>query len=305
MGELPAVPTQVPTATIFDPPAPSPTSKLQPTSTSRPKATAKPTTGATRTPPKVPQHSATPRSTATRQVATLTATSLPAEPTSEPTSTPADLLPTAQPTQEEATPEQATPEARDFDFIDQSDYVDEAGIVIIVGLVQYTGAGAIADIEIAVDLEDAEHNVLATENAETVPLLVQPDGLIPFKATFLDAPDTFEYFNTTVQGDTVDAATLDLYTTDLEVVQSNIVQGSDANTLRIVGKVKNTSPYGISGTEVIAALLDADGNIIDVSSAFTTLNNINTGQQSAFEIRFQNGDGGVSYKTAASAILDK
>jgi hypothetical protein len=240
-----------------------------------------------------------PRPTST--VARLrTATPEPAteEPTAEST-----LPPTEEPTESpRRTPTlgifdgSPTPEAKDFEFLDQTDYTDSLGDAVVVGLIKYLGDVPIGSVEIAVELEDADHQLLATESADTVPSLVQPGGLIPFKAVFFDPPSDYEYYNTTVQGDEVDQFVLELYTDEFDVVQSNLVQGADPDTPRLVGKVENTGDTDANDTEVIAALLDSTGEVVDVDSAYTTLSSISPGDQSAFEIRFENGADGVDYE---------
>jgi hypothetical protein len=195
---------------------------------------------------------------------------------------------------------ESTAVSKDFDFLDQSDYTDSSGDAVVVGLIKYVGDVTIGSIEIAVDLEDADHNLLATESADTVPSLVKPGALIPFKAVFYNPPDDYEFYYTTVQGDEVDQTTLDLYTADFEVTQSSLLQGADVSSPRVVGKVKNTGDTDANDTLVIAAILDQDGHVLDVSSAYTTLSSISPGDQSAFEIEFENGEGATKYEIVAS-----
>jgi len=195
---------------------------------------------------------------------------------------------------------EATVVSKDFNFLNQNDYTDTDGDAVVVGLIKYLGDVTIGSIEISVELEDANHSLLATQGAETVPSLVKPGGLIPFRAVFINPPADYQYYNTTVRGDEVDQATLDLYTADYEIVQSSLVQGTDPASPRVVGKVKNTGDTDANDTEVIAAILDKDGHVLDVSSAYTTLSSISPGQQSAFEIDFQNGEGATRYEVVAS-----
>jgi len=286
-SDLPSAPTAAPTAT---------TEPVNPLPTKTARATAAPRNTATRPRPTVP------RPTPTEEVLDT--------PTSEPTLELPTETPVEEPTEtpiEEATvestetpEEEATAQSKDFEFIDQSDYTDSLGDAVIVGLIKYLGDVPIGSVEIAVELEDAEHQLLATESASTVPSLVRPGGLIPFKAVFIDPPSNFEYYNTTVQGDEVDQSILDLYTDDFQVVQGNLVQGSDPSTPRLVGKLKNTGTTNAEDTEVIAALLDSSGNVLDVDSAYTTLSSISPDDDSAFEIHFENGEEGTDYEVVAT-----
>lgn len=277
-GDLPAAPTAAPTATT-EPVNPPPTKTARPTSAPRNTATRpKPT----QPPPTATEEILdTPTPEPTIEEATETPEEATEEPTVEGTETPSD---------------EPTAITKDFDFLDQSDYTDSLGDAVVVGLIKYLGDVPIGSVEIAVELEDADHKLLATESASIVPSLVKPGGLIPFKATFSNPPSDYEYYNTTVQGDEVDQSILDLYTDDFEVVQSNIVQGSDPSTPRLVGKVKNTGSDNANDTEVIAALLDSTGEVLDVDSAYTTLSSISPGDQSAFEIHFENGDEGSDFE---------
>jgi hypothetical protein len=287
-ADLPVAPTTVPTGT------PKPTSAPQPSATSRPVNTPRPaaTRAATRSPISIV------RPTSTRLVVPS-----PTRGVSGVTATPSELV------ELESTPtlprrgsptEEATAVTKDFDFLDQSDYTNTLGDAVVVGLIKYVGDVTIGSVEIAVDLEDADHNVIATQSADTVPSLVKPGGLIPFKAVFTNPPDTYEFYNTTVQGDEVDQTTLDFYTADFQVTQSSLLQGADVSTPRVVGKVKNTSDTDANDTLVIAAILDADDHVLDVSSAYTTLSSISPGAQSAFEIDFENGEGATKYEIVAS-----
>jgi len=277
-SELPAAPTAAPTAT---------TEPVNPLPTKTARATALPRNTATRPKPTEPPPTATEEilDTPTPEPTLEESTETPVEPTVESTETPSD---------------EPTAATKDFDFLDQSDYTDSLGDAVVVGLIKYVGDVPIGSVEIAVELEDADHKLLSTESASIVPSLVQPGGLIPFKASFSDPPSNYEYYNTTVQGDEVDQSVLDLYTDDFDVVEANIVSGSDPTTPRLVGKVKNTGSTNANDTEVIAALLDSSGEVLDVDSAFTTLSSIAPGDQSAFEVHFENGDKGTDYEVVVT-----
>jgi hypothetical protein len=194
-----------------------------------------------------------------------------------------------------------TPVSSDFDFLDQSDYVNLSGDAVVVGLIKYTGNTTIGNVQIAVDLEDAHHDLLATQSADIVPSLVKPGGLIPFSASFTNPPQNYQYYNTTVQGDDADQATIDQYTSDFKVSDTSLVQGSDPSTPKLVGKVTNTGSVTAQDPLVIAAILDKDGHVLDVNSSYTTLSSLSPGQQSSFEMQFDNGDGAAKFDIVVSA----
>jgi hypothetical protein len=298
MGSLPAAPTTEPaptaTAVATSSPQPTDTAHSRPTNTARPSATrAKSPTPLPTAPPTEAPTEAPPPDTATAVGAlptdTIDATEQPTRPSLRPTVTFRPRL---------GSP---TPESSDFDFLDQTDYVNSSGDAVVVGLIRYKGTTTISNIEIAVDLEDADHKLLATESADIVPSLVQPGGLIPFSATFTNPPQDYQYYNTTVQGDDADQATIDQYTSDFQASDTNLVAGSDPSTPTLVGKVTNTGDVTAQDPLVIAAILDKDGNILDVSSAYTTLSNLSQGQESSFEIQFDNGDGAARSEIVVSA----
>lgn len=278
MGSLPAAPTAefAPTATAVatSPPQPTDTTRPRPTNTTRPSATpAKSPTPLPTAPPTEAPTEAPPPDTATAlPTDTIVATEQPTRPSLRPTVTFRPRL---------GSP---TPELSDFDFIDQTDYVNSSGDAVVVGLIRYNGTTTISNIEIAVDLEDANHKLLATQSADIVPSLVKPGGLIPFSATFTNPPQDYQYYNTTVQGDDADQSTIDQYTSDFQVSDTNLVAGTDPSSPKLVGKVTNSGNVTAQDPLVIAAILDKDRNILDVNSAYTTLSNLSQGQESSFEI---------------------
>jgi len=289
LSSLPAVPTAEPTATATAEPTntPRPTDTTVPPATNTPRPTA--TSARTYTP--VPTYTRVPTPTPPEVLPTDTVAA-----TEQPTRPPLRTTPTLR-----ARTGSPTPPSSDFDFLDQSDYVNSSGDSVVVGLIKYMGTTTIGNIEIGVDLEDSAHNLLATQSADIVPSLVKPGGLIPFSATFTNPPPDYQYYNTTVQGDDADQATIDQYTSDFKVSDASIVQGSDPSGPKLVGKVTNTGDVTAQDPVVIAAILDKDGNILDVNSSHTTLSNLSPGQQSAFEIQFDNGDGAAKFEVVVSA----
>ncbi len=83
------------------------------------------------------------------------------------------------------------------------------------------------------------------------------------------------------------------------------MHGSDPSTPKIVGKVKNTGKTDANDAVAIAALLDKDGKVLDVNSGNTTLTSLTPGQQSAFEIRFDNGAGATQFQIVVTALTKK
>jgi hypothetical protein len=317
MGDLPAAPTPAAPATTV-------AANIAPTSTSAPASTAVPTS------PPQPTNTARPRSTSTPRLAATstqgksilpisTATRVPTVPPFQATevfpdtSTPVEIFPTdtTQPTRVtfRATPtrpstlESPTVTSKDFNFLDQNDYVNSTGDAVVVGLIKYVGDTTIANIEIEVDLEDGSHKLLDTQSADVVPNLVPPGGLIPFSATFSNPPTDYQFYNTTVQGFDADQSSLDAYTTDLSISQTSLLPGADVSTPKLVGKVTNTGSSKAQDPQVIAAILDDNGHVLDVNWAYTTLSNLDPGQQTSFEMSFENGDTATKSEAIVSASI--
>jgi hypothetical protein len=199
--------------------------------------------------------------------------------------------------------ESPTVTGTDFKFLDQNDYVNSSGDAVVVGLIKYTGDTTISSIEIEVDLEDANHKLLDTQSADVVPSLVTPGGLIPFSATFTNPPSDYQYYNTTVQGFDADQTTLDQNTTDFKISETSLLPGADPSTPKLVGKVENTGSTTAQDPQVIAAILDDGGHVLDVNWAYTTLSTVDPGQQTSFEITFENGDMATKSQVIVSASV--
>jgi len=308
MGDLPAAPTPapaatsvaaniVPTATAILTSPSTPTSPQQPTFTAPPRSTSTPRAEATSTRGKSisPISTATSRPTEPSIQATEppldTATTEPAFPTDTtgPVTQPTRPLLRVTPTRP-STFESPTVTGTDFKFLDQNDYVNSSGDAVVVGLIKYTGDTTIGDIQIEVDLEDSNNKLLDTQSADIVPSLVTPGGVIPFSASFTNPPADFQYYNTTVQGFDADQTTLDENTTDFLVSETSLLPGVDPSTPKLVGKVKNTGSTTAHDPQVIAAILDEGEHVLDVNWAYTTLSTVDPGQQTSFEITFENGD---------------
>src|SRR5437868_288762 len=121
------------------------------------------------------QDTPTPVPTATAQpTATPTATRAPTDtPVAVPTDTP---TPTETPTPIEpsATPTEAPFLAPGYQLMGQNGYTSFGGTAIVVGVLKYTGSEVTTQPPINITLEDAEHNMLATDNAFTVPDVIKP-----------------------------------------------------------------------------------------------------------------------------------
>ncbi len=239
-------------------PTPTPT-VVPPTST--PAATWTPRPTSTPRPTNTPIATATPVATAT-PLDTPTATTIPIPPTA--------TVPT-------------------YELMGQRGYSNSYSD-IVVGVVKYNGPGPILP-DIAIDLEDGNGNVIASEKAYTKPSIVNSGTLIPYKASFSKVSD-YKRFQSHINVEPVSDFMVGVYSSEFVVTQSRLVAGDRfSNGPKVAGKVRYTGTTSANLVQVIGALWDKEGKLLDVASGITTISNLRPGQESGFEVQFDTGKG--------------
>ncbi len=191
-----------------------------------------------------------------------------------------------------------------YEFLSTSDYESSfGGGDNVVGVIRYNGSQTIASPEIVVTLRDTAKTIVATEKAFTVPSIVRPGGLIPFKVSFFNQTQEWATYTTEIQANPIDSFSKGFYYDEFEFIESKIVAGGSSSTgPKIIGTVKNIGTKGASSVQIIGALFDAKDEVVDVSSGFSKISEVAPGDTSTFEIDFSNDEAAVRYELVVTSF---
>lgn len=191
-----------------------------------------------------------------------------------------------------------------YEFLSTSNYESSfGGGDNVVGVIRYNGSQTIASPEIVVTLRDTAKTIVATEKAFTVPSIIRPGGLIPFKVSFLNETQEWATYTTEVQANPIDSFSEGFYYDEFEFIESKIVAGgSFSSGPKIIGTVKNIGTKVASSVQIIGALFDAKNEVVDVSSGFSKISEVQPGDTSTFEIDFSNDEAAERYELVVTSF---
>ena len=232
---------------------------------------------------------------------TLEPTAAP-EPTAKPrpTRTPRPATPTdiPEPPTETAIPSTPTTEVSAFEILEPVSYkLQYSDYLNMIGIIRYKGSVVRMSPEIVVTLTDAGGKVLATERAFTAPRYIRPNSTIPYRVLFDDAPEDWAKWEIDVSAERFGGYMADLLYTDLEVDQPTLNPPKNSYSgPRVVGRVKNTGSSTAKLVQIIGALYDAEGRLLDVANTFSKKDTIEAGGDGPFELEFRSDVEGATFE---------
>ena len=233
-----------------------------------------------------------------------------AEPTAKPrpTRTPRPATPTVIPElpTETAIPATPTTEVSAFEILEPVSYkLQYSDYLNMIGIIRYKGTVVRMSPEIIVTLTDASGKVLATEKAYTAPQYIRPNSTIPYRVLFDDPPDDWAKWEIEISAEKFGGFMADLLYTDLEVDQPTLNPPKNSYTgPSVVGRVKNTGASSAKFVQVIGALYDAEGQLLDVASTYAKKDTITAGSDSPFELEFRSDVEGATFELFVEAHKD-
>ena len=243
---------------------------------------------------------ATPRSAAPPSFQTVVAAQVEATAKPAPTRTrrPASPTPITDTPTRVAVPPTPTAEVTVFEILDPVDYkLQYSDYLFMIGIIRYKGTVVRMSPEIVVTLTDAGGKVLATKRAYITPRYIRPDSTIPYKVLFDDVPEDWAKWEIDVSAERFGGYMADLLYTDLEVDQPTLNAPSNNYTgPRVVGRVKNTGSSTAKLVQIIGALYDAEGRLLDVANTFSKKDTIEAGGDGPFELEFRSDVEGATFE---------
>jgi len=225
-----------------------------------------------------------------------------------PTDVPALPTNTAQPTQppaptdEPPTPEPTTPVSTgEFDIQIEmvNGYLDTFSSWNIVGLIRNNTDRVIDDVEIEVELFDANDNSLFVETDYTDLYNIAPGEVSPFSFTvYEDVPDA-DNFVATVVGN----STSDLERAPLDVLNTRMVF-DDSGDAHITGEVMNNNDRSVVINSLSAATFDANGQIQTANSYSVAIRYLEPGEVGPFRFTITGPDYGNEELDSFEVFVD-
>lgn len=213
------------------------------------------------------------------------------------------LVPTATPENTPTSESSPTPTVPPFEVVQQITK-RTSGAAYIIGVFKYNGADRIVDYDIIGELEDANNKLVATGQAFDKAKSVEPGTLIPFKIYF-GSPPEYEHFKAYVIAGDQSKYLLGAYTSEVEISESTLQEPQNTyEGQKVVGRVKNIGTERIKLPAVQAALWDADGLLLDVANGYATIEELDPGQESGFELTFSRDALGTRFDAVVTAFVD-
>lgn len=173
----------------------------------------------------------------------------------------------------------ATPahSSTNVNILTHTGYLDTLGYYHVVGEVQNTADTALNFIKITAVFYNSTDAVIATLNAYPMIDVLHPGRKSPFSILL---------YNTQVHYYTLTLATS--YVTDplplgLEILSQNCTVDI-SGTMHITGQIKNVGSERATSVESLATFYNASGNVVAVSSGYSTPSDLDPGQTAPFEI---------------------
>jgi hypothetical protein len=164
-------------------------------------------------------------------------------------------------------------------------YRDSIGTLWFVGEILNKGNASAESIDLALSLLDDNNNVAAVGSTNLS--FIQSNGKFPFKIMVDNAPQAWKDVKIQIQGGPSDSASFMPPYVDFKTTNVNN-QPSDFGGFSLTGTVTNTGQKTATLVNVVAAIYDKDGKVIDVADTFTALTDIAPGGDSPFSIDFLN-----------------
>ena len=213
-------------------------------------------------------------------------------PTTEPTST---TIPTATQAPAEATLEKPTDEpvgevtliapnivAGAINILASNSFMDEFDDWNIAGLVRNDTERMVNDIEIEIEIFDAQENSVYKEVAYTSLSNLAPGEISPFDLwVYEDLPDA-DHFKATIVGNGTNTYS-ERIAADISKVTLTV---DDYQYTHLTGLVTNNTDQPMDVNTVAAALFDVDQNILDAQTESVILNHLEPGESGPFRITF-------------------
>lgn len=189
------------------------------------------------------------------------------------TSQASEAGPTAIPTQV-----QAIASAEVFDTINYT----SGDYLYFIGQIRNTGNVDLEFVEVHVILRDTNGILVASESSYSELDVIPVGETSPFEVMFFETPQSWQSFETNVEGDEADF--LEPYV-DFEVIssQGNVPSFGD---YYINGEIRNVGLQDAEFVEVIAALYDANDQIIGLAFTYSDFDKVTAGGSSPFEMYF-------------------
>lgn len=229
-----------------------------------------------------------------------------AEPTLEPptsvppTQAPSPTLePTLAPTETQADPTEAPSTGADIVIDQVNGYVDVYDTLNIVGLVTNNTERAIDNVEVEVEVFDANGASLFLDTIYVDLFSLAPGETSPFSLIiFEDLPgaDTFE---ARIVGNSVtelDRAPLD--------VDNTLMTFDDDGNIHITGELFNNNNQPVDISSLAAAVFDANGGLITADSYDVTIRYLDPGQSGPFRVTLDGPQSGLDEVADFQLYLD-
>lgn len=190
---------------------------------------------------------------------------------------PQEEAPLVEPT---SPPEPTTLPAQVSTEVTVSNYFISYDYLYIIGIVKNTGNVPVDFVKVVAALRDDNNTLVSSEYSYTSLDVIPPGESSPFSVVFFENPEGWSSYDLTVQANESDW--MEAYT-DFEILSHNGKPGSFAD-YEIVGEVKNIGSSRATFVEIVAALFDADGNIIGVDFTYTDLDIVDPEGTSPFSL---------------------
>jgi hypothetical protein len=234
-------------------------------------------------------------------------TAVPAEPTevpAEPTMAPEPTEePTAEPMQEEPTeavsqPESAAP-SDDLVIDTVNGYRDDLGSLHIIGLVTNNSDRAVDNVEVEIEIFDANDNSLYVETTLISLYKLAPTETSPFSYwVFDDLPDA-DHYVATIVGQSV--AEFERAEVSLEGVMLVV---DDSGDLHITGNLVNQSDTPVEVSSLAAATFDENGELYTADAHSVIIRHLDPGEDGPFRVTMTGPEGGSANITEYEVYVD-
>ena len=220
-------------------------------------------------------------------------TDIPVEPTEvpEPTEAPPEE-PVEEPTEESAVeetePEEPAPE--NVIYIDAvNGYRDASGSLHIIGLVTNNTDRTVDNIEIEIEILDANEASLFTDITSASLYTLAPGETTPFSYwVFEDLPDADSYIATIVgQG----ASEVERAAVNIEAV---LLVVDDSGDLHLTGNLVNNTETPVEIDGLAAATFDENGDLYTADSHSVLIRHLDPGEDGPFRVTMTGPEGGTS-----------
>lgn len=179
------------------------------------------------------------------------------------------------------------------------------GALVVVGDLVNDGETPLEDVFLDVVLKDAAGEVIAIERGLTLSRVVFPHTRVPWRAFFpKETPDTFDSVELDVSYEpaTTYILTSTIPTNMWRVAEANLVQQFD-DQMVVVGRAVNLSESMAYLPSAILVAYDADGKVVGVGDAITSLYHIPPNGEAFFEVSTSLARPAASFDVLMEAYL--